>query len=218
MPFATRRREIAALVHDEDREAIDAYNEEAPDDLRLRADLGALPFDGDFGAAPIVMLLANPPYDEASAADDHAFEREGWPLAGLHPEAPPGLRQRWHARLAALVDAFGAQHVANSVLALHLTPWASRRFDTPLRLPSRQRMLDLANDLVRRGAFMMVLRAAELWTEHPAVPALPPSRRAHARSWRATHVHPDNIGDDAWLAVCRRVGAHIWDDGRLRDC
>jgi hypothetical protein len=64
---------------------------------------------------------------------------------------------------------------------------------------------------VRRGAIMMVLRAAELWTEHPEIAALPPSRRIHARSWRASHVHPDNIGDEAWVAVCRRVEAHIWD-------
>jgi len=215
MPVAHHRRHIAGLIEEEDRAAIRVYNASAPDDFRLRTELGAAPYDGDFSLAPVVMLLGSPGYDETSAPNDHAFEREGWPFAGLHPEAPPGLRLRWHARLASLVDAFGAQHVANSVLALHVTPWASRRFDPTLRLPSRRRILHLAGDIVRRGALLMVLRAAELWTEHPEIAALPASRRIQARSWRASHVHPDNIGDEAWVAVCQRVEAHIW-NGRRR--
>jgi hypothetical protein len=211
MPLARHRRHIAGLIENEDRDAIRVYNASAQGDLRLRVELGASPYEGDYVRAPVVILLANPGYDETSGANDHGFEREGWPLAALHPEAPPGVRLRWHARLGALVDAFGAQHVANSVLALHITPWASRRFDATLRLPSRRRMLHLASDVVRRGAIMMVLRAPELWTEHPEIAALPSSRRIHARSWRASHVHPDNIGDEAWVAVCRRVEAHSWD-------
>ncbi len=209
MPVGKRCR-IAGIIESEDAAAIRGYNASAHDDLRLRVELGASPYDGDFTAAPVVMLLANPGYDETSEASDHAFHRDGWPLAALHPEAPPGLRLRWHARLAALVDTFGAQHVANSVVALHVTPWASRRFDPALRLPSRARMLQFAGDVVKRGAYLMVLRAADLWTEHCEIAALPQSRRALARSWRATQVHPDNIGDDAWTAVCRRVDAHVW--------
>ena len=215
MQLAHHRRHIARLIEDEDRDAIRVYNASASEDMQLHHELGASPYDGDFSRAPIVMLLANPGYDETAGANDHGFEREGWPLAGLHPEAPPGLRLRWHARLAALVDAFGAQHVANSVLALHINPWASRRFDSTLRLPSRRRMLHLAGDAVGRGALMMVLRAAELWTEHPEIAALPSTHRVHARSWRAAHVHPDNIGDDAWVAVCERIESHVWGEQRF---
>jgi hypothetical protein len=211
MQLAHHRRYIAGLIEDEDRVAVRAYNGRVHEDLRLRTELGPSPYEGDLNRAPVVMLLGALAYDEASGPDDHAFERDGWPLAGLHPEAPPGVRQRWHRRLAPLVDSFGAQHVANSVLALHVTPWACRRFNPQLRLPSRRRMLHLASDAVRRGALMMVLRGAELWTEHADIAALPPSRRIHARSWRASHVHPDNVGDEGWGAVCRRVHAHVWD-------
>lgn len=211
MQVANHRRYIAGLIEDEDRAAIRAYNAHAPDDLRLRTDLGPSPYEGDFNRAPVVMLLGSLGYDETSAPHDHAFERDGWPLAGLHPDAPPGIRQRWHARLAPLVDSFGAQHVANSVLALHVTPWACRRFDPELRLPSRRRMLHLAGDAVRRGALLMVLRGAEAWTEHPDIAALPPSRRIHGRSWRASHLHPANIGDEGWGAVCKRLDTHVWD-------
>ncbi len=210
MQVANHRRHIAGLIEGEDRTAIRAYNARVPEDLRLQTELGPSPYEGDFNRAPVVMLLGALGYDETSTPHDHAFERDGWPLAGLHPDAPAGIRLRWHARLAPLVDSFGAQHVANSVLALHATPWACRRFDPGLRLPSRRRMLHLASDAVRRGALLMMLRGAELWTEHPEIAGLPPSRRIHARSWRASHLHPDNIGDEGWVAVCRRVTAHVW--------
>ena len=64
---------------------------------------------------------------------------ERWPLAALHQDAPLGLYDWWHDRLAALIAAFGERHVANAVAGLFLTPWPSEAFDPRLRLPSRRR-------------------------------------------------------------------------------
>lgn len=205
-----RRRVLAERIAVEDAHAIAAYNARAAESRRLQTELGALPFDGDIERAPVVLLITNPAYDKTAPAADHAFQHWGWPLAGLHPDAPAGLQAVWYARLATLIDAFGAQHVANSVAALPLTPWASADFDESLRLPSRIRMLGLASTAAQRGALFIVTSGEEYWTESQEVADLCCERRIHAKSWRATHVCVDNLGAASWHAVCRRVEGHRW--------
>ncbi len=205
-----RRRVLAERIAIEDADALAAYNRRAADRFRLRAQLGALPYEGDIEHAPVVLLVASPTDDKTAVPMDHAFQRWGWPLGFLHPDAPCRLRAVWHARLASVIDAFGAQHVANSVAALPLTPWASAEFDDTLRLPSRARMLDLAGALANRGALLIVTCGGELWTESQEVADLGCERRLHARSWQGTHVSIDNLGAASWHAVCRRIEAHHW--------
>lgn len=205
-----RRRVLAERIAYEDADAVAAYNARAGDALRLRTDLGPLPYEGDIENAPIVLLVAKPAYDRTSVQLDHAFHQRGWPLAFLHPGAPEQLRSIWVARLESLIDAFGAQHVANSVAALPLTPWASTDFDERLRLPSRARMLDLAAAAANRGATMIVACGEEQWTEVHEVADLGPERRIRARSWRATHLTSENLGAAAWHAICRRIECHKW--------
>lgn len=130
-----------------DAEAIESYNRKAPERFKLHAELGPSPFEGDVEAASVVLLLANPGFDEKSTLHDHTFRRDGWPLAGLHREAPSGLSDWWPQRLKALTDKFGTQHVSRHIAALQLTPWASNKFDASLRLPSRTRVLALAAEV-----------------------------------------------------------------------
>lgn len=203
-----RRRALAERITLEDTDAIGTYNAHASQNYRLRTELGALPHDGNIERAPVVLLLGSPAFDETASMADHQSRPRGWPLAGLHPEAPSGLSAVWQARLSSLIDAFGAQHVANSVAALPLTPWASHDFDDRLRLPSRARMLEMAGVAARRGALLIVTCFEELWTESPEVADLSCERRFHPRSWRATHVSVDNLGAASWHAVCRRIEAH----------
>ena len=205
-----RRRVLAERIAIEDADTIAAYNARAGQPRRLRTELGALPYEGDIEHAPVVLLVANPAHDPAALPKDHAFQHWGWPLAFLHPDAPVRLRALWHARLASLIDAFGAQHVANTVAALPLTPWASVDFDESLRLPSRARMLDLACAAANRGAILIVTCGDEQWTETQEVADLGCDRRLHARSWQATHVSVDNLGPASWHAVCRRIETHRW--------
>jgi hypothetical protein len=167
-----------------------------------------MPYDGDVARAPLVLLVGSPVCDMSIAPARKAHR--GWPLAGLHPDAPAALRGLWESRLAGLIEAFGAQHVANSVAALPLTPWACDEFDERLRLPSRREMLALAGAAAVRGALLLVTGYDELWTESEEVANLSTALRYHPRSFRSTHVSVENLGAGAWHTVCRRIEAHTW--------
>lgn len=195
-----RRLLHSSLLTQVDGAAIDAYNNRVVNEgYLLHPELGPSAFEGDLDNAPIVLLLANPGYDETTTKDDHSFARPGWPLGGLHPEAPAGLRNWWTARLGSLISRFGAQLVSQRVACLQLTPWASGRFDDGLRLPSRQRLLETAERVAQRGALLLVMRGERLWLEAPAVRAHP--RRYRANSWRCSHVSEGNLPPDAWRQV-----------------
>src|SRR5262249_26517680 len=107
-------------------------------------------------------------------------------------------------------ERFGAQHVANCVAAVFVTPWRSFAFDERLRLPSRRRMLDLAASAAARDAMLFVARDEALWTEHAAIAALPPTRRFSPKSWRATEISEENLGEDAWTRICNIIETHAW--------
>jgi hypothetical protein len=180
------------------------YNQRASDHYQLRIDLGPCAFEGDVDRAPIVLLLANPGFDKTSTAADHAFHRDGWPLSGLHRDAPPGLRKWWLARLGPLIDAHGAQRVAQRVACLQVTPWASTGFDASLRLPSRTALLDAATSCSRRGAVLIVMRAERLWLEATELATY--TNRFRVNSWRSSYVTPGNLKAAAWSKVLGAVG------------
>ena len=203
-----RRRELAETIALVDTDAIAEHNARAAAPRRLRAELGPMPYDGDIARAPVVLLVGSPACDMSSVPA--RASRRGWPLGSLHAEAPAALRSLWHARLAGLIEAFGAQHVANSVAAIPLTPWACDEFDERLRLPSRREMLALAASAAARGALLLVTGNDELWTESQDVANLSTEQRYHPRSFRSTHVSVENLGAAAWHMVCRRIEAHAW--------
>jgi len=160
--------------------------------------------------APLVLLLSHPGLDGRSTPQDYSFFRPGWPLSALHSEAPAGIAELWHSRVVALVDRFGAQHVSNSLAAVFLTPWRSFVFADRLRLPSRRRALDLAASAATRDAILLTIRHQDLWTEHPVIAALPPTRRFDPRWWRVTEINERNLGDAAWTTLCKRIETHAW--------
>ena len=179
--------------------AIEKYNKKASDKFKLHPELGSSPFEGDIETAGVILLLANPGFDEQSTLHDHRFKRDGWPLAGLHHEAPSGLSSWWPQRLKKLTDKFGKQHVSRHVAALQLTPWASKQFDASLRLPSRERLLGLAERAAQRGAVLLVMRAYRLWDENAVVRQSPNLYRTN--SWRCSYVTQGNLPADAWQKV-----------------
>ncbi len=179
--------------------AIQAYNKRAPEKFALHPELGPSPFEGNIASAAVVLLLSNPGFDSSSTTDDHKFVRVGWPLAGLHPEAPFGLRRWWEKRLKYLIREFGAEAVSNRVAAIQLTPWASEKFDASLRLPSRARMLEVAGNVGRRGAVLIVMRSQKLWEESDGVKTA--VGRYRVNSWRSSYVSPGNLSATGWQAV-----------------
>jgi len=181
------------------------YNDTAPTPHHLHVEMGPSAFEGAIDSARVVLLLANPGYDDSSTTSDHVFQRDGWPLSGLHPEAPPGLHEWWMRRLRPLVELVGAERVAQRVACLQLTPWASERFNSALRLPSRTLLLEAASQCAARGAILIVMRGQSLWLEADAVRLSP--KRYRVRSWRASYLSPENLGEDAWEAIVAAVAA-----------
>jgi hypothetical protein len=201
---------LAETIAREDHAPAIEYNLRASPERRLLIAAGPIPCVGAVTTAPVVLLLLQPALEARSTWQDHSFRRPGWPLAALHPEAPPGLSSWWRARLEGLIDLHGAQHVSNSVAAIYLTPWYAIGFDDRLRLPSRKRQLELAGKAAARDALMLMPRGEFLWTESPEVASLPATRRLHAKSWRSSDVNAENLGEDAWEAVRKRIEIHAW--------
>src|SRR5262249_21356463 len=210
MPATARRRELAESIARADADAVAAHNAKAAAPRRLRDDLGPFPYDGDLARAPLVLLVGSPSCDMSGTRKDAQLVRRGWPLSALHPDAPTALRSLWHARLSGLIEAFGAQHVANSVAAVPLTPWACDEFDDRLRLPSRHDMLALAAAAAARGGLLPATACEGRWTECAEIANLTLDQRFHPRSFRSTHVSVENLGAAAWPAACRRIEAHHW--------
>lgn len=186
-------------IHEADFDAIGRYNANAKEQFKLRTELGPCPFEGDIRAAPIVLLLANPGFDKKSTVDDHKFKAEGWPLSGLHSDAPVGMRDWWRPRLRALCERFGDKYVSSKIAALQLNPWASTNFDSSLRLPSQDKMLRIAEDAAERGAIILVMRAARQWLESDVLRAHP--HRYGTKSPRCSYVTEPNLGAEAWAKI-----------------
>lgn len=186
-------------IHSSDIGAIAKYNAKAKEQFRLQTDMGPCPFEGDIDKSPIVLLLANPGYDEYSSLDDHKFKVEGWPLAGLHQSAPRGMREWWRPRLRTLCERYGDQYVARKVAALQINPWASTNFDATVRLPSQSKMLELAERAAERGAILLVMRAARLWLESDVIKNYP--HRYSTKSPRCSYVTEANLGGEAWEKI-----------------
>jgi hypothetical protein len=201
---------LATTITNEDRAGVVDFSAKAPPEQRIHDWLGPVPCVGAIMTAPVVVLLSHPALDRYSTPRDYSFSRAKWPLSALHPEAPRGIAKCWGKRVGALVDRFGAQHVANSVAGVFLTPWRSFAFPERLRLPSRRRMLDLAASAAARDAVLLMSRHEELWTEHSVIAALPSTRRFNPRWWRVSELTERNLGEDAWATICKRIETHAW--------
>lgn len=196
------RQNLLAEIERLDGESIERYNKKRSDKYRLQTELGPCPYEGDIDRAPVVLLLANPGFDDHSRIGDHDFQREGWPLSGLHDGAPDGMRIWWRARLKQLTDEFGLRHVANNVAAIQLCAWASRKFDSSLRLPSRKLQLELAESAACRGALVLITRSSKLWRESNIIAGY--SRTLQANSYLNSRVTKGNY-PQGWSQILKAV-------------
>jgi hypothetical protein len=150
----------------QDLDYIEVYNarRRPASRTRLQIHMGAAPYDGDPHTAAVMLLMNNPVFTpDVSTPTDHLLAYDGWPLAGLHPDAPAAFRAWYRRPLGRLIDAYGAQHVSQRVCLLQLCPWASQSFDLGLVLPSRVHQIELARSAVRRGAVVIVGRSFGVW-------------------------------------------------------
>jgi hypothetical protein len=186
-----------------DQQAVDAYNVRTKrPECRLMTELGPLPYDGDIENARVAVLLSNPGFGAGSTSESHSFKREGWPLSGLHPEAPDGTRKWQHKLLKHVVELVGdAKLVSQRVVKLELVPWASHRYDSSIVLPSRPYMLEAAAALAKRGVLLVIISSEAIWKQHPVVAAH--KLCFSANSPRSSTVSPGNLSEEAWHSVAK---------------
>ncbi|SAK51803.1 hypothetical protein AWB79_01788 [Caballeronia hypogeia] len=134
-------------------------------EYRLQTQLGPQPYEGDVATARVLVLMNNPGFGGTSTSDDHRFQRDGWPYASLHPEAPAGMRDYSVPRFRDLIAEFGAQHVSRRLAMLQIHPWASAALDDPkqLALPSMALAVEQAKNAIARGALVLIGRGAWYW-------------------------------------------------------
>jgi len=182
-----------------DKDAVEKYNKRRRPEskTRLQIHLGPAPFDGDPMTARIVLLMNNPGYDASTTLCDHKIKFKGWPIAGLHPDAPYGLR-KWYSRpFGQLIKSYEAQIVSQRVAILQLNPWASAEFDNNCRLPSREKQFNLARAAAKRGAVMIIGRSQAIWKE-----ALAEFDNIYvAKNCRNPTLTLGGLGAKAWSAV-----------------
>jgi hypothetical protein len=182
-----------------DRPFVEKYNLKARKSHQLQLDMGPSPFEGNIHTSPVIILLANPGFDENSSLSDHSFQAAGWPLSSLHDNAPVGMRDWWRPRLRDLRRRYGDQFIASKVAALQINPWASTSFDQSLVLPSRIKMLDIAESCARRGAVLVIVRAAKLWTQNPFINDYP--HRYKTNSYLSSYITENNLPAEAWSKI-----------------
>ena len=195
----TISREVLCVL---DEQAVLAHNRRAKPKHTFRLELGPSAFEGDIDRARVVMLLGNPGLDKTSTVLDHTFARAGWPLAALHPEAPPGVRGWWHARLRELIFNCGPEVISQRLACLQIIPWASEKF-CDVRLPSRQLLLDVASQCASRGAVIVIMRAERFWLQSAPVAASP--HRYRANSWRSSYLSSGNLSESGWKHVVKAL-------------
>lgn len=194
----------AAEAWQMDAEAIKRFNAHRKSIRRLQTRTGAAVPTSNVTKASVVLLLANPGYTEDR--DDtpdgcEEWDRDGWPLAYLHDEAPRGGRNWTRRRVRQLTErGFTLQHIAQRVALVQLVPWASEKFYPGAMLPSRARILDDVREAGSRGARLVVLRCKQLWES-----AIADAEVVYGKNPLAVFVSPGNLSENGFLRVCERL-------------
>ncbi|MGN6519410.1 MAG: hypothetical protein ACTHK2_08315 [Dokdonella sp.] len=153
-----------------DRRAVDVFNSDAPDPVRLRVETCPEPFFGPLDA-PIVVLLLNPGVSDDDRYDDglHAIVR-GDEVSDGHFYLT-GKNDWWSKLVRALSRERPDVDVSRRVLSVEFIAYRSKSFGCGhLRLASQDYSFALVRDAIGRKAAIVIVRGARYW--FGAVPEL----------------------------------------------
>lgn len=177
-------------VHRLDREGVDNFNSKlekskskSASRLLLSRANTPLPFFGALDAT-LIILAANPGLDPINTPQEETPERRrlfdqarrhelhSHPFVFLRPEFQntPGYTW-WEKRTRQLREAVGDDVFLNRTFSAEIHPYKSQNYK-PLHepLPTQGYTFSLVNELVRNGAFVILVRAKNEWCS--AVPSL----------------------------------------------
>jgi hypothetical protein len=178
-------------------------------DWRLREDLGPIAIDGDAHTARVVHLKANPRYGDDGTRETHYQPSADWPLSVAGPHIAPPTRAYYQGKVFRHLQEAGVslEQISTRMLKVEVCPWASKNWPTGQKklldalsqLPSRAPAYRLVEDLVAKGAVVIIARAANAWFE--GVPSLVPllgkrvfATRSDVAPWISRGAFPQGWG------------------------
>jgi hypothetical protein len=155
------------------------FNDNVAPDYRLHID--EIAPEAFIGArdAPVVLLSNNPGFEKVGperrkpvfalkVRRNLLHEPSDYPFLFLAPDFSGADRQWWESKLKDLIEEFGVQRVAQSILNVVYFPYPSGKFGHwSLRLPSQNYSFHLVREAVDRNAAIVLMRKGkrmvDLW-------------------------------------------------------
>lgn len=177
--------------------------------------------------APVLLLSNNPGYSEKGAASKQGpvfvarmrnnllHADSDYPFLFLAPDFCGPGKKWWVSKLKQLLDRFGDQVIARSILNVPYFPYPSRRYDPSrrhghggLRLRSQEYGFRLVQEAVKHNAVVVRMRKRSPWLT--AVPELNGYDRLYrVRNWQNPAISPQNC--DNFEEVVRAIAE--WERG-----
>jgi hypothetical protein len=197
-------------VHPSDQQGFTSFNERVStrknaDRLTLSSHNTALPYFGSLDAK-LVILAANPGLDPDKTPEEETPERRRLfdrarkheltdnPFVFLRDEfsGTAGF-DWWTSRTRLLREAMGDESFYRGAFSAEIHPYKSRNYQKLYEpLPTQQYTFDLVNELVRNGAWVILMRAKDEW--RTAVPELRSSSRViELNSAQSSYLTPGNM-------------------------
>jgi hypothetical protein len=166
------------------------------------------PFEGDLLKAKVILLLANPGFDNTQdpkpSKADHE-PKDGWGIANLAPNAGSNwYRPRFRSLLgASLPEEEEWQVLSNKLAMIQVIPWASEKYKD-LKLPSRSLMSKTVQALseANKDALFVVMRRKAFWLD--ALKNVDSSRIIINPHPIITYISKGNFGDD-WNRIKKKL-------------